>query len=126
MKTLLLLLCLLTPLCASDYITCRITYYHASQDKWGAQNACPKTKRSVEGITIAAHPDFKFGDTIEIPKLDGVVGDGVFKVQDRGKWVTSKKASRGKTYVFDVFVSSRKKYLQLKKTMPPYMKVKIK
>ena len=35
-------------------IRARITYYSIGQDKWGSLNACPKTKRSKVGVTVAA------------------------------------------------------------------------
>ena len=97
----------------SKTIKARITFYHPHQDKWGKLNACPNTKYSKEGITVAAHPDFKFGTKISIPELANIVGDGNFIVQDRGSAVTKKRASKGKFYVFDVYVSSPKKYRKL-------------
>lgn len=94
----------------------RITYYTPYEDKWGSQTADPKTKRAKEGVTVAAHPDFKFGTEVQIPGLNNHVGDGKFLVQDRGGAVKSKKAAKGKRcndgkllYVFDVFVSSTAK-----------------
>ena len=79
-------------------------YYHPPAVKTLAD---PKTKKAKQGITIAAHPDFKFGQEVFIPFLRNKIGDGHFTVQDRGSWVTKKKASSGKTYVFDVFVNSK-------------------
>lgn len=101
----------------------RITYYTPYEDKWGAQVADPKTKRAKEGITIAAHPEFKFGTKIYIPNLKDKVGDGWFVVQDRGSAVTSKKASNGKAYVFDVFLSTGKKLHNHKTNRKMYMDV---
>jgi len=99
-------------------IYCRITYYHPYQDKWGSRVACPKTYRAKQGITVAAHPSFKFGTQVYIPELAGKIGDGNFIVQDRGAWVTKKKASKGKHYVFDVFVSCKSSYNKMKKNSP--------
>jgi len=103
-------------------IRARITYYSVGQDKFGAQNADPNSRRSRVGVTIAAHPKFKFGTKVVIPKLKGVVGDGEFIVQDRGSAVTRKAASNGKAYVFDVFVtpSQRRRYGS---RLPEYMDV---
>ncbi|MBM1136932.1 hypothetical protein JO972_11700 [Verrucomicrobiaceae bacterium 5K15] len=103
-------------------IRARITYYSIGQDKWGSRNACPKTKRSKIGVTVAAHPKFKFGTKLSIPKLKGIVGDGNFLVQDRGSAVTRKTASKGKYYVFDVYVTpaQRRKYAN---QLPEYMDV---
>lgn len=105
----------LSAFAGENRIKCRITYYHPHQDKWGSQVADPKTERAKEGVTVAAHPKFKFGQKIFIPALKGIIGDGNFTVQDRGTAVTKKKASSNREYVFDVFVSSVKKYKQMKK-----------
>ena len=108
-------------------VRARITYYHPFQDRWAWQNACPNTRRSKEGITVAAHPDFKFGTKLIIPALsESLKGNSrVMIVQDRGGDVTKKKASKGKTYVFDVFVESRAKYRKLRNTAPEYVIVYI-
>ena len=107
-------------------IKCRITYYHPHQDKWGAKVACPKTKKAVEGLTVAAHPDFKFGQTVFIPELKGIIGDGHFTVQDRGSAVTKRTASKNQEYVFDVFVSNDQKMRNLARVNSEYMNVYIK
>ena len=101
----------------------RITYYYPAPP-WGNQVACPKTSKAKKGITVAAHSDFKFGTKIYIKKLDGVIGDGRFIVQDRGPAVEKKKASKGGAYVFDIFVNNRseiRKYISL----GDYMSVKV-
>lgn len=103
----------------------RITYYSVGQDKWGDKVACPKTPRAKEGITIAAHPDFKFGTKIRIPRLKGIIGDGDFVVQDRGSAVTKKRASKGNAYVFDVFVKSKSLLWKHAYNRPMYMDVYI-
>lgn len=102
--------------------TARITYY-STDGKWGNRVACQRAKRAKEGITVAAHPDFKFGTKVYIPALKGKIGDGNFIVQDRGGAVTSKKASRGKAYVFDIYVVSHSKINKYAYTQPEYMKV---
>lgn len=106
----------------SKYHIARVTYYYP-QPPYGSKVACPKTKYAAEGVTVAAHPDFKFGTKLYIPDLKGSVGDGYFTVQDRGSAVTSKRASKGSVYVVDVFVKSRSKLQLLTKTEPAYMKV---
>ncbi len=105
-------------------VKARITYY-CGRDKWGSRVACPKTKRASRGLTIAAHPDFKFGQKVYIPNLKNVVGNGYFTVQDRGSAVTNKKASRGKYYVFDVYVSSYNELKRNARKLPMYMNVHI-
>lgn len=110
----------------------RITYYHRFQDKYGNKVKMDDDLRAKEGVTIAAHPSFPFGTKVYIPSLIGVVsGDGVFIVQDRGKAVTSKKASRGKAFVFDVYIEAKtkleanKRLNYLKDEEEPYMPVYI-
>lgn len=104
------------------YHNARVTYYYP-QPPYGSKVACSKTKYATEGITVAAHPDFKFGTKLYIPELKNSVGDGYFTVQDRGPAVTRKSASNGKAYVVDVYVKSRSKLQYLTKTEPAYMKV---
>lgn len=101
----------------------RVTYYSPHGDHWGSRVACQKTKIAKEGVTVAAHPSFKFGTKIYIPELDGIIGDGRFIVQDRGGAVTRKVASRGKAFVFDVFVNTDSKLRKYKKELPEYMTV---
>jgi len=103
-------------------IKARITFYSRGQDKWGDRNADPNSSRSKVGVTVAAHPDFKFGTEVKIPALKNIVGDGVFRVQDRGGAVTRKTASNKKYYVFDVYVTPKQRR-KLAKTLPEYMYV---
>ena len=107
-----------TKLTQGERIYCRITYYHPYQDKWGSRVACPRTTKAKQGVTVAAHPSFDFATRVYIPELAGKVGDGYFVVQDRGAWVTKKKASKGKHYVFDVFVSCKSSYRKMLKNNP--------
>jgi len=105
--------------------TARITYYSVGQDKWGDKVACPKTPRAKEGITVAAHHDFKFGTQVFIPELKNKIGNGKFVIQDRGSAVKSKKAANGKAYVFDVFVRTQKELWRHAYNKPMYMDVYI-
>jgi 3D (Asp-Asp-Asp) domain-containing protein len=113
---------------ASDFKTevvkvrARITYYSPCA-VWGWQVASQKTDRAKRGVTVAAHPNFEFGTKVIIPELKGVVGNGEFIVQDRGSAVTSKKAARGKAYVFDVFVPSSSEVNRLARKESEYMDV---
>ncbi len=105
-------------------IKARITYYTAHEDKWGSRVACSSSFRAKEGRTVAAHPDFPFYRKITIPGLKGIVGDGSFCVEDRGRDVTRKKASRGNAYVFDVFVGGKHSRLRsIQKRVSDYMEV---
>lgn len=106
----------------SHVYTARITYY-STDGKWGNLVACQRSRRAKEGVTVAAHPDFKFGTKIYIPELKGKIGEGNFIVQDRGGAVTSKKASRGRAYVFDVYVTTHSKIRRYAYSQPEYMKV---
>jgi hypothetical protein len=99
----------------------RITYYNPDSS-WGSKVACQKTKKAIKGVTIAAHPDFKYGTKVSIPGLAGVVGDGNFVVQDRGPAVTKKSASGGQGYVFDVYVNTTK-ITTITKRVPMWMDV---
>ncbi len=106
----------------SQVYTARITYY-STDGKWGNLVACQRSRRAKEGITVAAHPNFKFGTKLYIPGLKGKIGNGNFIVQDRGSAVTKKKASRGKAYVFDIYVTSHSKISKYAHSQPEYMKV---
>tara|TARA_R110000772_G_scaffold94802_7_gene192944 strand:+ start:1756 stop:2184 length:429 start_codon:yes stop_codon:yes gene_type:complete len=112
------------PTANTRVVKARITYY-CGRDKWGSRVACPKTRRANRGVTVAAHPDFKFGQKIYIPKLKNIIGDGYFNVQDRGGAVTKRRASKGKTYVFDVYVSSYNELKRNARKLPMYMNVHI-
>lgn len=101
----------------------RVTYY-TPDAKWGTQVSMSSSMRAKTGVTVAAHPDFKYGTKLYIPALKDVYdGDGNFVVQDRGSAVTSKKAARGKGYVFDVFVSAASHMRKFEKLKPMWMKV---
>jgi 3D (Asp-Asp-Asp) domain-containing protein len=106
-----------------ETIKARITYYRPCPI-WGRQVADPNTKRAVKGESVAAHPDFPFGTKIYIPKLDGVIDDGHFVVHDRGPAVTRKTASKGKAYVFDIFVHNQQDIRKYQKH-GDYMEVRI-
>jgi len=85
-------------------LVARITYYNKREA--GGDRLASSNQRAKEGVTVAAHPNFAFGTKLVIPALKGKVGNGEFVVQDRGSAVTSKKASHGKAYVFDVYVNA--------------------
>lgn len=104
----------------------RITYYTAHEDKFGSRVAAPGVRRAQQGLTVAAHPNFPFGTTIMIPELKHISsgGTGVFVVQDRGSAVTRCEASRGSTYVWDVFLDVRNRAMkQFQSNHPAYMDV---
>lgn len=113
---------IVNPSKVAQVFTARITYY-STDGKWGNRVAYQRARRAKEGITVAAHPNFKFGTKVYIPGLKNKIGNGNFIVQDRGGAVTSKKASRGKSYVFDVYVTSNSKINKFAYSQPEYMKV---
>jgi hypothetical protein len=95
----------------------RITYYHDTKV------AQPGVKKPIQGVTVAAHPHFKFGTTVRIPALAKVFGDSTFTVQDRGPAVTRKVAARGRGYVFDIYVHSAAAIAKHAKSNPSWTKV---
>lgn len=101
-----------------ETVRARITYYHDKVNT--ASGVYPQ-----RGVTVAAHPDLEFGATIEIPGLKDRIGDGMFKVQDRGPAVTARKASRGKTPVIDVYVNSYAEIDRKANSLPMYMDILI-
>jgi len=103
-------------------INARITYYYPEAPFW-RKVSDQSVKTATEGITVAAHPDFKFGKKIYIPDLENKLGDGKFVVQDRGTAVTKKKASAGKGYVFDIYVKNSQKMNYLAKNVPMWTDV---
>lgn len=102
----------------------RVTFY-TDDDIYGDKVADPKTRRAKEGVTVAAAKDIPFGTRLRISGLEGVVGDGEFIVQDRGAHVQKRVASRGKTPIVDVYVSSRSKLKSCKTKLPEYMVVQV-
>lgn len=102
----------------------RVTFY-TDDDVYGDKVADPKTRRAKEGVTVAAAKDLDFGTKLRIPDLEGVVGTGNFIVQDRGAHVQKRVASRGKTPIVDVYVSSRAKLKSCKTKLPEYMVVHV-
>ena len=126
MKNIFLLIMLALSICTTlgsakeETYWARITYYRDGSGRV----ADPKTKRAVKGITLAAHPKFPFGTKVTIPELKGKLGNGgPFVVHDRGPAVTSKKAARGKAYVFDVYVKNDREVQAYANKLPAYMKV---
>jgi hypothetical protein len=107
----------------------RLTYYTRHEDKWGNRVAMPvKGKRAKQGVTLAAHSDFPFQSLIDIPVLRKVVGGtGPFVVEDRGRDVERKKASRRNSYVFDAYMNmSNRQMKRFAGRMPAYVPVTFK
>jgi len=99
----------------------RVTYYKKGEDKYGSRIAIGG--RAKEGVTCAAERGFQFGRRLFIPALRGILGTGNFEVQDRGRAVQSRKASRGKLPVIDIYVASRQKYNWIINHIKPILEV---
>lgn len=99
----------------------RLTFYNPAESG-GYRVAAPNIKRNIAGYGVSAHPDFKFFTKIKIPILKNIFdSDDKFTVIDRGSAVTSKKAAKGKGYVFDIFVDKRgKSFNNFVKKMPTW------
>jgi len=93
---------------AKDSFIARITYYTDHRTAIG--------KEPVQGVTVAAERAFKYGSKFYIPDLiKRVGGNGIFVKHDCGSAVQSRKASKGKFPIIDVFVSSSATMNRLKK-----------
>lgn len=95
----------------------RITYYTGKHEKVAMGG------RAVQGVSVAAHPKYKFKTKIAIPNLYQYLGETELEIQDRGPAVTARKASRGKAEVFDIFVKNYKTMKFLEREAPEYMEV---
>lgn len=76
----------------------RLTTYHRNEDYWTRQLKSASGTRLREGISVAGDPKiFPYGTKIYIE------GVGIRKVHDTGTAVISKKASKGKLPIVDIF-----------------------
>lgn len=107
MKTLALLL-LMPVLAKADTFLARVTFY--SKEEVGGRRTSTGC-RPVEGVVVAVDPKLiSYGQTIRIPALAGLVGDGEFVALDTGSAVKSRKAAlaQGKDVpVIDVFLRDK-------------------
>lgn len=116
-----LFLFLLGTASAENFFYARLTFY-TNDPKYGRKSASGEFLK--EGEHVAAERKFKFGTRFGIPSLEGVLGDGEFKVVDRGSHVQSRKASGGTLPVIDVYVSSSQK-IRVMAATKKYHKVKV-
>jgi 3D (Asp-Asp-Asp) domain-containing protein len=108
------ILTLFTPAVNAKEALARVTYY------WG-DKITSTGKKPICGKTLAADPKaIPYGSIVSIPAMKKQ-----FVVSDTGSALVSKKASKGKTIVVDVFCSSRAKAQWYIKNYPQYMKIKI-
>lgn len=114
-------------------INARVTFWCIQERgyTWGKQIASNPKGRAREGITAAVDPKkLEYGTKLFIPKLKGIVGDGMFIAEDTGKDVRGMKAipkSKRKEvfHVIDIYVSSLAKMNEYSKKNPQYMEVYI-
>ncbi len=113
MKQLILSLLFSSLICAQEY-NARVTYY------W----TCTITslgKKPIAGKTIAVDPKIiPYGSKVRIPQMNKTYVAG-----DVGPDVVSKRASKGKTIVVDIYCSSKAEAQELIKKYPMYMKIKV-
>ena len=113
------MLCCVSAAKENEFFLARITYYTGPQTASG--------KKPIQGVTVAAEKKYKFGHRFYIPDLKNKVGgDGNFIVHDRGPHVQSRKASKGKLPVVDVYVSSNAEVKKLTKYKDNVFKVYLK
>lgn len=109
-----------TNLLAQEF-TAHVTYY-TNDPRYGKKTASGKL--AVQGVTVAASKDLPFGTRLYIPELSKLVGgNGTFVVQDRGSAVQSRRASRGKLPVIDIYVNSHSQVQKLKRAKRHIFKV---
>lgn len=111
----------------------RVTYWTHTEKNytWGTKVASNPRKRATEGSTCATDPSkIPFGTKIYIPELGGIVGNGIFVVDDTGSAVKKMqaipKSKRSEIkYVIDIYVDSNAKMNKLARANPHYMEVYI-
>lgn len=96
----------------ANKITARITTYTAHEDKYGARVACSSKLRAREGECVAMEKSIPFFTKVNIPALKGFFKDTVWAVWDRGSAVESRRASKGKFPVIDIFVNKSNKEMK--------------
>lgn len=89
----------------------RLTFYTGHEDRFGTTTAVKGpdgANRAREGVTVAVDPAvIPYGSRVRIPALAQLSEkkDGIFFAHDTGTDVKSRRASRGKEPVIDVFVA---------------------
>jgi 3D (Asp-Asp-Asp) domain-containing protein len=108
-------------------VRARITYYDPQSCRYHRQTSTGA--RATEGRTVAVDPRLiPYGSRIEIPGLRGIVGTGIFRAEDTGSAVKSRKASKAwgsKAPVVDVFVSTRARLKEVEKAAPMFLTVRV-
>lgn len=107
-------------------IKSRITFYSGAEDKrWGNRVACGG--RAKEGITCAVNPrDIHYYSKIIIPEFNNYFkNNNQFLATDTGTALKTRKASKGKFPVVDIYVNSRKKMNEMAAKIAPVLDVYI-
>jgi 3D (Asp-Asp-Asp) domain-containing protein len=114
MRQLILSLLFSSLLCAQEY-NARVTYY------WTHHNKTSTGVKPKAGRTIAVDPKIiPYGSKVHIPEMGKT-----YLAQNTGPWVVSKKASKGKTIVVDIYCRTKAEADALIKKYPAYMKIKV-
>lgn len=87
--------------------------------KWGRRTA--SGIKAIQGITCAAAKKFPMGTKVYIPKLKGVIGNGLFEVQDRGGGESRLHTSDW----FDIFCDNKYVMNKIKYEMPEWLEYQI-
>lgn len=111
---LLAALFLFTPIVGAKEYTARVTYY------WTGSKTSTGAKPQA-GKTIAVDPKvIPYGSKVIIPQMGRT-----YVAQDTGSAIVSKKASKGKTIVVDIYCKTKAEADAYIKKYPQYMKIKI-
>ena len=113
MKQVILSILFAATLSAQEY-NARVTYY------WTG-HITSLGKKPIAGKTIAVDPKIiPYGSKVEIKEMGKTYTAG-----DTGEWVVSKKASRGKTIVVDIYCATKQEAQNYIKNHPMYMKIQV-
>jgi 3D (Asp-Asp-Asp) domain-containing protein len=113
--TLFAILALFTPVVNAKEYLARVTYY------WTHHNTTSTGVKPQSGKTIAVDPKIiPYGSKVQIPEMQKT-----YVAQNTGPAVVSKKASKGKTIVVDIYCRTKAEADALIAKFPMYMKIKI-
>lgn len=87
--------------------------------QWGRRTS--SGIKAIQGITCAAAKKFPMHTKVYFPKLKGIIGDGVFEVQDRGGGEKRLHTSDW----FDIFCDNKYVMNKIKYGMPEWLEYQI-
>jgi 3D (Asp-Asp-Asp) domain-containing protein len=115
LSALLVALFLFAPIVGAKEYTARVTYY------WTHHNTTSTGIKPQAGKTIAVDPKIiPYGSKVIIPQMGKT-----YIAQNTGPAVVSKKASKGKNIVVDIYCKTKAEADAYIKKYPMYMKIKI-